>query len=112
VPLTSLLDLDDDPAVTCDRPAEACDLDHQEPWDPGPTTGPHLHHRCRSHHRLKTRSALTVSHTDDTTTEWQLPTRTTTGRTAFIRAWTRRHEPQVIVIEQDRTPIHAEYVPT
>ncbi len=99
---------------TCDKPAEACDVDHQQPWNAdraGPTTAANLHHRCRSHHRLKTRGALTVTHADDGTTCWQLPTRTTTGRTAFARSWTTRNEPLVVVVEHHTAPVDVEYVP-
>lgn len=104
---------------TCDRPAESCDLDHQDPYDPdhpdrGPTTGANLHHRCRTHHGLKTRGALPVTHHPDGTTTWHLPTRTTPGRTAFTRAWTRDHpppEPHVVVIDHYVPAPPIEFVP-
>jgi hypothetical protein len=99
---------------TCHQPAEACDVDHQQPWNAdraGPTTAANLHHRCRSHHRLKTRGALTVTHADDGTTRWRLPTRTISGRTAFTRSWAMRNEPQVVVIEHHASPVHVKYVP-
>jgi hypothetical protein len=101
---------------TCDKPAESCDLDHQDPFDAahpdrGPTTAANLHHRCRSHHGLKTRGALRVTHDPDGTARWQLPTRSVVGRTAFTRAWTTRDEPQVLVIEHYGSPVRLEYVP-
>ena len=100
---------------TCDKPAEQCDLDHQQPWDPdhpdrGPTTAANLHPRCRSHHGLKTRGALPVTHGPDGTTRWHLPTRTVTGRTAFTRTWTRRTEPVVVLAEHYTATGAFEYV--
>ncbi|WP_370240828.1 DUF222 domain-containing protein [Aeromicrobium sp.] len=86
----------------CTRPALACDVDHQIPYDPdpppgrppgqqrGPTEAANLHHRCPPHHGLKTRGALTVSHDQDGNARWHLPTRTIAAETAFTRAWTRR----------------------
>ncbi|MGQ3248312.1 MAG: DUF222 domain-containing protein [Aeromicrobium sp.] len=101
---------------TCDKPAEACDLDHQQPFDPdhpdrGPTTAGNLHPRCRPHHGLKTRGALPVDHDEDGTTRWHLPTRTATGRTAFTRAWRRRTQPEIVVVEVGQSPAGLEYVP-
>jgi hypothetical protein len=82
----------------CTRPAVACDVDHQIPYDPGqppgqqrgPTAAGNLHHRCPPHHGLKTRGALTVSHDKDGNARWHLPTRTIEAETAFTRAWNRR----------------------
>ena len=86
----------------CTRPAVACDVDHQIPYDPdpppgqrpgqqrGPTVAANLHHRCPPHHGLKTRGALTVSHDQDGNARWHLPTRTLPAETAFTRAWNRR----------------------
>jgi hypothetical protein len=86
----------------CTRPATGCDVDHQIPYDPdpppgeppgqqrGPTAAGNLHHRCRPHHGLKTRGALTVTHDQDGNAHWHLPTRTLEAETAFTRAWTRR----------------------
>ena len=37
----------------CLRPANECDIDHQEPWPHGPTTGPNLNPRCRADHARK-----------------------------------------------------------
>ena len=100
---------------TCDKPAEACDLDHQQPFDPdhpdrGPTTAGNLHPRCRPHHGLKTRGALPVDHDEDGTTRWHLPTRAVPGRTAFTRAWTRRTEPVVVLAEHYPATGAFEYV--
>ena len=102
---------------TCDRPAESCDLDHQDPYDPdrGPTTGANLHHRCRTHHGLKTRGALPLTHHPHGTTTWHLPTPTATTRTAFTRAWTRHHpppEPHVVVIDHYVPAPPIEFVPS
>ncbi len=86
----------------CTRPAVACDVDHQIPYDPDPPPGQppgqqrgsteaaNLHHRCPPHHGLKTRGALTVTHDQDGNAHWHLPTRTLPAETAFTRAWTRR----------------------
>jgi hypothetical protein len=73
----------------CTRPAVACDVDHQIPYDPGqppgqqrgPTAAGNLHHRCPPHHGLKTRGALTVSHDKDGNARWHLPTRTIEAET-------------------------------
>ncbi|MCW2751308.1 MAG: hypothetical protein JWR83_2418 [Aeromicrobium sp.] len=40
---------------TCSRPAMECDLDHEEPYPRGPTSGDNLRPLCRKHHRMKTR---------------------------------------------------------
>lgn len=38
----------------CDRPAEACDIDHAVAWPDGPTHPSQLRCLCRKHHLLKT----------------------------------------------------------
>ena len=38
----------------CDRPAEACDIDHAVPWPDGPTHPSLLRCLCRKHHLLRT----------------------------------------------------------
>lgn len=38
----------------CDKPAEACDIDHAIPWPFGPTHPSSLRCLCRKHHLLKT----------------------------------------------------------
>lgn len=44
--------------ATCNRPAVACDLDHEIPHPRGPTSGANLHPLCRRHHRMKTAGIL------------------------------------------------------
>ena len=103
----------------CARPALACDVDHQIPYDPGqppgqqrgPTAAGNLHHRCPPHHGLKTRGALTVSHDQDGNAHWHLPTRTLPAETAFTRAWTRRDRTiQFVEIHHTRLD-HIQYRP-
>jgi len=38
----------------CDRPVEACDVDHTVPWPDGPTHPSNNKHYCRTHHLIKT----------------------------------------------------------
>ncbi|ALX04059.1 HNH endonuclease signature motif containing protein [Aeromicrobium erythreum] len=103
----------------CTRPAVACDVDHQIPYDPGqppgqqrgPTAAGNLHHRCPPHHGLKTRGALTVSHDKDGNAHWHLPTRTIEAETAFTRAWNRRDRTiQFVEIHHTRLD-HIQYRP-
>jgi hypothetical protein len=103
----------------CTRPALACDVDHQIPYDldpppgqqRGPTEAANLHHRCPPHHGLKTRGALTVSHDRDGNAHWHLPTRTLPAETAFTRAWTRRDRTiQFVEIHHTRLD-HIQYRP-
>jgi hypothetical protein len=105
----------------CTRPAVGCDVDHQIPYDPhpppgqppgqqrGPTAAGNLHHRCRPHHGLKTRGALTVSHDQDGNAHWHLPTRTLPAETAFTRAWTRRDRTIQLVEIHHTHPDHIHY---
>ena len=107
----------------CTRPAVACDVDHQIPYDPdpppgrppgqqrGPTEAANLHHRCPPHHGLKTRGALTVSHDEDGNARWHLPTRTLPAETAFTRAWTRRPRTIQFVEIHHTHPDHIRYRP-
>jgi hypothetical protein len=107
----------------CTRPAIACDVDHQIPYDPdpppgqppgqqrGPTVAGNLHHRCPPHHGLKTRGALTVSHDQDGNAHWHLPTRTLPAETAFTRAWTRRDRTIQFVEIHHTHPDHIQYRP-
>jgi hypothetical protein len=37
----------------CSRPADACDIDHHNPYPDGPTSAENLGCLCRHHHRLK-----------------------------------------------------------
>jgi hypothetical protein len=103
----------------CTRPAVACDVDHQIPYDPGqppgqqrgPTAAGNLHHRCPPHHGLKTRGAVTVSHDKDGNAHWHLPTRTIEAETAFTRAWNRRDRTiQFVEIHHTRLD-HIQYRP-
>jgi hypothetical protein len=64
----------------CGRPAEACDLDHIEPYVPlderGPPGQTHLGNLaplCRKHHRAKTFGAFTYRRLSDGSYEWTLP---------------------------------------
>ncbi|MCO7239061.1 HNH endonuclease signature motif containing protein [Aeromicrobium sp. CnD17-E] len=112
----------------CTRPATGCDVDHQIPYDPdpppdarqpgqppgqqrGPTAAGNLHHRCRPHHGLKTRGALTVTHDQDGNAHWHLPTRTIEAETAFTRAWTRRDRTIQFVEIHHTHPDHIQYRP-
>ncbi|MEH3069024.1 MAG: DUF222 domain-containing protein [Aeromicrobium erythreum] len=103
----------------CTRPAIACDVDHQIPYDPdpppgqqrGPTAAGNLHHRCPPHHGLKTRGALAVSHDHDGNARWHLPTRTIQAETAFTRAWTRRDRTIQFVEIHHTHPDHIQYRP-
>ncbi|MCO7239283.1 DUF222 domain-containing protein [Aeromicrobium sp. CnD17-E] len=107
----------------CTRPATACDVDHQIPYDPdpppgqppgqqrGPTAAGNLHHRCPPHHGLKTRGALTVTHDQDGNAHWHLPTRTIEAETAFTRAWTRRDRTIQFVEIHHTHPDHIQYRP-
>ncbi|ROS75319.1 HNH endonuclease signature motif containing protein [Cellulomonas sp. PhB143] len=65
----------------CRVPADRCDLDHIDPYEPGtgPGTEPqtrasNLQALCRHHHRLKTHGEWTVSTRPDGTTTWTAPT--------------------------------------
>lgn len=63
---------------TCRRRAQACDLDHVVPWDPGDpdrrTTVDCLATECRLHHLVKHRGGITLSMRPDGTTTWTTPT--------------------------------------
>jgi hypothetical protein len=63
---------------TCNRPAEACDLDHTTAWPEGHTCADNLAPMCSQHHHLKHESGWTVRK-DPTTRQylWTSPT----GRT-------------------------------
>jgi hypothetical protein len=87
----------------CNRPAEACDLDHIEEYVPldegGPPgqTGPgNLAPLCRRHHRAKTFGAFTYRRLPDGSYEWTLPTGTVittdppTARPRHVRPDRRR----------------------
>ncbi|WP_370232856.1 DUF222 domain-containing protein [Aeromicrobium sp.] len=108
----------------CTRPAVACDVDHQIPYDPdpppgrppgrqqrGPTAAANLHHRCPPHHGLKTRGGLAVTHDQDGNARWHLPTRTLPAETAFTRAWTRRPRTIQFVEIHHTHPDHIQYRP-
>jgi hypothetical protein len=57
----------------CDRPAQACDLDHVKPWPQGETSPANLGGLCRRHHRLKQRGRWRYTLTPDGTVEWVSP---------------------------------------
>lgn len=59
----------------CDRPAQACDLDHRVPWPLGATHPSGLRALCRCHHLLKTfwTGWTDVQHPDGTIV-WTSPT--------------------------------------
>ena len=62
----------------CDRPAEACDIDHAVPWPDGPTHPSNMRCLCRKHHLLKTFfSGWTDRQFPDGTIVWTSPTRHT-----------------------------------
>ena len=48
----------------CSRPADACDIDHSEPFPKGATSAENLECLCRHHHRLKHEAGWTVEHED------------------------------------------------
>lgn len=48
-------------APGCLTPAHRCDLDHQQPWPHGPTTGTNMWALCRRHHNLKSHGILTLT---------------------------------------------------
>jgi hypothetical protein len=64
----------------CGRPADACDLDHIEPYvsmndggQPGQTRPANLAPLCRRHHRGKTFGDFTYRRLPDGSYEWSLP---------------------------------------
>ncbi|ROS72124.1 HNH endonuclease signature motif containing protein [Cellulomonas sp. PhB143] len=65
----------------CRVPADRCDLDHIDPYEPDTATGTepqtrasNLQALCRHHHRLKTHGEWTVTTRPDGTTTWTAPT--------------------------------------
>ncbi|GAA5164223.1 HNH endonuclease signature motif containing protein [Pseudonocardia eucalypti] len=62
----------------CCRPAEDCDTDHHEPFDPdtgnGPTSARNNGPLCRYHHRVKQLPGWNIIRNPDGTTTWTLPT--------------------------------------
>ncbi|HPX35087.1 MAG TPA: DUF222 domain-containing protein [Mycobacterium sp.] len=59
----------------CDRPAEACDIDHAVPWPDGPTHPSNMRCLCRKHHLLKTFwTGWTDRQSADGTIVWTSPT--------------------------------------
>lgn len=58
----------------CDRPAEACDLDHTTPYPVGPTHPSNLKCLCRFHHLLKTFHHWRDQQYPDGTVVWTAPT--------------------------------------
>lgn len=59
----------------CDRPAEACDIDHAVPWPDGPTHPSNMRCLCRKHHLLKTFfGGWTDRQSPDGTIVWTSPT--------------------------------------
>jgi len=58
----------------CDRPAEACDIDHTVPYPSGPTHPSNLKCLCRFHHLLKTFHGWTDHQYPDGTVVWTSPT--------------------------------------
>ncbi|WP_418003748.1 DUF222 domain-containing protein [Mycobacterium sp. PDNC021] len=58
----------------CDRPAEACDIDHTVPYPAGPTHPSNLKCLCRFHHLLKTFHGWTDHQFPDGTVVWTAPT--------------------------------------
>ena len=58
----------------CDRPAEACDIDHTVPHPAGPTHPSNLKCLCRFHHLLKTFHGWTDHQYPDGTVVWTSPT--------------------------------------
>lgn len=75
----------------CDRPAEACDVDHRIPWPAGGTHASGLRLFCRLHHLLRTfwTDWTDVQHPDGTI-EFTAPT----GRTYVTRPVSRFHFPR------------------
>ncbi|MFT4262731.1 MAG: HNH endonuclease signature motif containing protein [Nocardioides sp.] len=57
----------------CERPAEACDLDHIEAWPRGSTTTANLAPLCRHHHRVKTHTAWRYHRIDPGIYVWTSP---------------------------------------
>ena len=58
----------------CDRPAEACDIDHTVPYPAGPTHPSNLKALCRFHHLLKTFHGWSDHQYPDGTVVWTAPT--------------------------------------
>ncbi len=58
----------------CDRPAEACDIDHTVPHPAGPTHPSNLKALCRFHHLLKTFHNWRDQQFPDGTVVWTAPT--------------------------------------
>jgi hypothetical protein len=58
----------------CDRPAQACDIDHTVPYPAGPTHPSDLKCLCRFHHLLKTFHGWTDHQYPDGTVVWVAPT--------------------------------------
>ena len=58
----------------CDRPAQACDIDHTVPYPAGPTHPSNLKALCRFHHLLKTFHNWRDQQFPDGTVAWTAPT--------------------------------------
>lgn len=62
----------------CRRPAEDCDVDHHEAFDPvtgnGPTNARNTGPLCRYHHRVKQLPGWAIIRNSDGSTTWTLPT--------------------------------------
>ncbi|MFC3778618.1 HNH endonuclease signature motif containing protein [Mycolicibacterium holsaticum] len=57
----------------CDRPAQCCDVDHTNPYPPGPTHASNLKCLCRFHHLLKTFCGWRDQQRPDGTIIWTAP---------------------------------------
>jgi hypothetical protein len=59
----------------CSRPADACDIDHRNPYPDGPTSAENLGCLCRHHHRLKHESGWSLDRVNGVYV-WTTPTGT------------------------------------
>ncbi|MCS5733931.1 HNH endonuclease signature motif containing protein [Herbiconiux daphne] len=97
---------------TCNRRAEACELDHTLGWSRGGATEKvNLHHLCVQHHHVKHDSTgWSVRANHDRTLEWTSPTgrrysTTPNGRASGGTNSTGPRRP-VFTAEPDRDPVH------
>jgi hypothetical protein len=58
----------------CRQPSRRADIDHTEAFPAGPTAAHNLAALCRHHHRLKHRTAWSVTHTAGARLTWSSPT--------------------------------------
>lgn len=73
----------------CDKPAEACDVDHAIPWPFGPTHPSNLRCLCRKHHLLKTFWTGDAGWRDEQSPDGSIVWTSPTGQTYTTRPGSR-----------------------